>query len=71
MVVVISPEIVAAMIALSPILTGSSDVLFHCQSLGGANFNISGKDIKTDDVCDGTLTAWEPHTSVVQEVSER
>ncbi|OXA36584.1 Organic cation transporter protein [Folsomia candida] len=65
MVVIISPEIVAAMIALSPVLTGSSDVLFVCETLTGRSFNISAEDIKTDDVCDGILRPMGHHYTSV------
>ncbi len=75
MIVIISPEIMASMISMSPILTSSRDVIFLCDNDDnnndtGISFNISAKHIKTDnDICNGTLIPLEgSYISVVQEV---
>lgn len=71
MFVIMSPELVAAMVALSPIITGSSDVPFVCEGeYGEPLFTISGKDVGSLEVCNGTLKPeGSVFTSVVQEVN--
>jgi len=75
MIVIISPELVAAMIALSPVLTSSNEVLFYCDfgSEYEASVFFTANEINklqdSVDVClNGTLRPFGTFTSVVQEV---
>jgi hypothetical protein len=76
MIVIISPELVAAMVALSPVLTGSSDVPFYCDMSwsGGDNIVLTADQINKLEIGDeggcynGTFRPHGTFTSVVQEV---
>ncbi|CAL8110024.1 unnamed protein product [Orchesella dallaii] len=59
-------EIPAAMVALSPILTGTGQVEFFCEDGEGNRTAISSTELCTFQ-CNGSVKSEEPYVSIVQE----
>jgi hypothetical protein len=74
-IILVLPEIPSAMLAISPVLTGSSNVLFHCETEaaeGSLRLNLTQDNVCSFRNCTGNISGAEASkfTSIVQEVTE-
>ena len=61
-------ELPSAMIAISPVLIGSTNVPFYCETTDGSTTEIPKGGI-CEYNCTGRLKSFPPFSSIVQEVS--